>query len=88
MVLDMQKWQICEMHAVDNSASSREQALRWVNPRYRKAHLRECRRKGVPDHYAWDKVKWKNVPPARIFARMKQLFEAAKNKPAGASRAS
>lgn len=77
MIVDTLSQQVCEMHAVDNSAPKRQQAFRWMNPLYREAHLAECRERGHlhGDEYAWDDVKWVHVTPARIFARMKQLIK-------------
>lgn len=77
MIVDTLAQQVCEMHAVDNSAPVSSQAFRWVNPMYREAHLAECRERGElhGDEFAWDEVKWVYVTPAKIFARMRQLLK-------------
>ena len=77
MIVDTLSQQVCELHAIDNSAPCSQQAFRWTNPLYRDAHRAECKERGESDMdiYAWDKVKWVHVTPARIFARMKQLIK-------------
>lgn len=75
MVVDTLSQRVCELNAVDNSAPHSQQAFRWINPMYLDAHRAECKARGESDIYAWDKVKWMSVTPARIFARMKQLIK-------------
>jgi len=83
MVVDTLSQRVCELNAVDNSAPPSQQAFRWINPMYLDAHRAECKARGESDIYAWDKVKWMSVTPARIFARMKQLIKKQEAKGRG-----
>ncbi|NDD52280.1 hypothetical protein EBZ39_00110 [bacterium] len=76
MIVNTEKFEICEMTAVDNSEPEKNQAFRWANPSYKAAHHKECRRRGFDNEvYAWDKVKWVNVPPQRVIERMRKLLK-------------
>lgn len=88
MIVDTLSQQVCELNAVDNSATKKQQAFRWVNPMYRDAHLAECRERGElhGDEFAWDDVKWVHVTPAKIFARMRQLLKKQTAAAAAASK--
>lgn len=81
MVVDITTNQICEMSACDNLKPKVSQAYMWRNPVYRAAREAEARARGFTKKdmsFAWDRVKWVNVPPATIFKRVKELVAAAK----------
>lgn len=74
IIFDIVTNEICEMHACDYGVPANNQAWRWINPKYRAAHIRECRRRGFKnDTFAWDRVKWVPASPARLLARIKVL---------------
>ncbi len=92
-VISLTDQQVCEITAVDNRESRRQQAYRWINPKYaRKLHA-EAGRRNVDERIAWDKVAWHDVPAATVLKRLKKLLrdtatlrrpKTVKKKPAGA----
>ena len=92
-VISLTDKQVCEITAVDNREPRRQQAYRWINPKYVHKLYEEAGRRNVDENIAWDKVAWHDVPAAVVLKRLKKLLrdtaalrrpKQVKKKPAGA----
>lgn len=92
-VISLTDKQVCEITAVDNREPRRQQAYRWINPKYVHKLYAEADRRNVDERIAWDKVAWHDVPAAVVLKRLKKLLrdtealrrpKQVKKKPAGA----
>lgn len=73
---------VYEMMASDYSKPKPQQAYKWRNPAYQKAHDAEAKTRGQATQikFAWDKIKWAGVPAASILKRVRDMTAAAKKK--------
>lgn len=77
VIIDLTTNQICEMHACDYTAKKKNQAWRWINPKYRQAYELEARVRCARhrlDQFAWDRERWVSVTPERILKRARELY--------------
>lgn len=57
-----------------------KRVYRWIHPKYKKAHRQEATQRGINDQIAIDKIRFEDITPAKIMAKLREMYSRRKSK--------
>jgi len=77
IIYDINSQTVYQMEVWDETNN---RVYRWIHPKYKKAHSKEARQRGINDRIAIDKIRFEDITPAKIMARLKEVYSRRKSK--------